>query len=238
MLKDLFASGRIECFLGYQKGTVKFKSAPLIARGKEDLPELAFDDFSPLNLTFYLKEIKGKVGILVKGCDSRSLISLIKEGQIKREELYIIGLPCPGQIDLKKVALVSSGEMEEVREIIRQGEDILIRCRGEEKKIPLPQVLLRKGLSCFYPKPLICDALLTGTYVSPVKPEGPHQEEMAPKTISERWAFWSAQFARCLRCYAWRNICPPVFAPAVWWRRICQNGFPPSPRRATILFSI
>ncbi len=109
----LFDEGRVEHFLGYKKGTVKFKARPLIARSKEDLRDLWVEDFFIPNLTLYLKEIKGRVGIMVKGCDSRSLVSLLKEGQVKREDLYVVGIPCPGQIDLRKVENAAAGEPEE-----------------------------------------------------------------------------------------------------------------------------
>ncbi len=57
LVTDLFHSRRIVSFLGYQKGSVKFKSSPLIAQGAKDLRALNLDDFLHYNLTFYLKEI-------------------------------------------------------------------------------------------------------------------------------------------------------------------------------------
>lgn len=213
LLTDLFHRGRISSFLGYQKGTIKFKSAPLIARKAEDLRALNMDDFLYYNLTFYLKEIKGKVGLLVKGCDSRSLISLIKEGQVNREDLYIIGIPCPGQIDLKKIALLAGGEPEAIEEITRPEDGVLVRFHQQEQKFSKEQSLLDKCLTCFYPKPLLFDALLKGDYLPPVPPKKDLEDEAARKNSSEKWAFWSAQFARCLRCYACRNICPACYCP-------------------------
>src|SRR4030042_4221010 len=122
LVKTLFQEGRVNHFLAYQKGSVKFKTTPLIAHKEEDLRGLAVDEFFHSNLALYLKEIKGKVGILAKGCDSRSLVSLIKEGQVKREDLYVVGIPCPGQIDLKRVSAAALCEIEELEEIKRRGQ--------------------------------------------------------------------------------------------------------------------
>lgn len=213
LLTDLFHKGSISSFLGYQKGTIKFKSAPLIAHTAEDLGTLNLDDFLYYNLTFYLKEIKGKVGLLVKGCDSRSLISLIKEGQIKREDLYIIGIPCPGQIDTKKIGLLVACDPEDLEEISRQEDGVVVRFHQQGQRLSKEQSLLDKCLACSYPKPLLYDALLKGEYIPPVPLKIGLEDAGEQKSLAAKWAFWSAQFARCLRCYACRNICPACFCP-------------------------
>ncbi len=213
LVTDLFHSRRIVSFLGYQKGSVKFKSSPLIAQGAKDLRALNLDDFLHYNLTFYLKEIKGKVGLLVKGCDSRSLISLIKEEQIKREDLYIIGIPCPGQIDIEKIASSLTCEPEDLEEIKRQKDGILVHFKQQARKLTKEASLLDKCLRCFYPHPLLYDALLKGEYLPPVPPQPDLNGKMELDSLSAKWVFWSAQFGRCLRCYACRNICPACFCP-------------------------
>jgi ferredoxin len=213
LVKSLFQEGRVAHFLAYQKGSVKFKTTPLIAHQEEDLQGLVVDDFFHSNLALYLKEIKGRVGILTKGCDSRSLVSLIKEGQVKREDLYIVGIPCPGQIDPKRVAAAASCAIEELEEINRRGQEIVIRVSGQEKTLPKIQALMEKCLACHYPQPLIFDALLSGDYIAPVSPITRSPDDLRPKPIAEKWAFWSGQFERCIRCYACRNVCPACFCP-------------------------
>jgi ferredoxin len=215
----LFDEGKVDCFLAYGKGTVPFKTTPLIARNKEELERIWVEDYFTPNLSAYLKEIRGRVGILVKGCDSRSLVSLLREEQVKREEIYVVGISCPGQVDIRELAKVSGCEPEEVEEIARQGSEILVRANGQEKKIPKPEALLRKCLNCRYPKPLISDTLLPGEYLPPVQQQdgaGPAsllKDGLREKSGDERWAFWAAQFERCIRCYACRNVCPACFCP-------------------------
>ena len=218
----LFAEGRIHHFLGYKKGTVRFKTTPLIALKREDLQALWVEDFFPTNLALYLKEIKGQVGLLVKGCDSRSLVSLIKEGQVKREDLYVVGIPCLGQIDPEKVAEAADCEREELEEISRRGGEVLIRVNGQEKTLDKTRVLLDKCLDCSYPQPLIFDSLLPGEYVAPVPKTNQPEDDLRKKPVPEKWVVWAEQFRRCIRCYACRNVCPACFYP----RCIVEENMP------------
>ena len=222
IVSRLFAEGRIQHFLGYGKGTVKFKTTPLIARNPEDVQGLWAGDFCATNLALYLKEIKGPVGLLVKGCDSRSLVSLIKEGQVRREDLYVVGLPCPGQIDPGKVAEAVGCESAELEEIALGGSEVAVRVGGQEKTLPKTLALLDKCLNCQYPKPLIFDTLLPGEYVAPVPEATPTEDELRKKPAPEKWAFWAEQFKHCLRCYACRNVCPACFCP----RCIVEENMP------------
>jgi len=215
----LFEEGKIEAFLGYGKGSLPFQSTPLIARKKDDLQRIWVEDYFVANLAAYLKEVRGRLGILVKGCDSRSLVSLLREGQIKREEIYVVGISCPGQIDLRKLIRAAGSPLEEVEEIRRGAGEIRARVKGQEKRLAPPQVLLDKCLSCPYPKPLVSDHLLPGDYTAPVAAgssgaSGPLSDDpLGKKPAVERWAFWAEQFERCIRCYACRNVCPACFCP-------------------------
>jgi formate dehydrogenase subunit beta len=217
----LFEEGKIEVFLGYGKGSLPFQTTPLIARKKEDLQRISVEDYFSPNLAVYLKEVRGRLGILVKGCDSRSLVSLLQEGQIKREEIYVVGIPCPGQIDLRKLTRAVGSPLEEVEEIRRGAGEFRARVKGQEKRLPSPQVLLDKCLPCLYPKPLISDHLLPGDYTAPVAVES-SGDPLRQKAGAERWAFWAEQFDRCIRCYACRNVCPACFCP----RCIVEENLP------------
>ncbi len=36
---------------------------------------------------------------MVKSCDLKALVGLMGEAQLKREDLYLIGIPCTGVLD-------------------------------------------------------------------------------------------------------------------------------------------
>ncbi len=61
--------------------------------------ELIWDSNCGINLANYLTDRKEKIGIVAKGCDSRNIVTHIIENKIKREQLYIIGVPCTGMMD-------------------------------------------------------------------------------------------------------------------------------------------
>ncbi len=36
-------------------------------------------------------------------------------------------------------------------------------------------------------------------------------DRLMAKSPAERWAFWKAEFARCVKCYACRQVCPMCY---------------------------
>ncbi|MDP4281672.1 MAG: 4Fe-4S dicluster domain-containing protein [Bacteroidota bacterium] len=98
----LFTEGKIDIFIGYQQNSFDDNQVPVLITDPAEIPKLVFSDKSVFNLTNYLKfeHTKNKrVGLVVKGCDSRSLNLLLTEKQVKRENLYVIGVCCEGVTD-------------------------------------------------------------------------------------------------------------------------------------------
>ena len=107
--------------IGLNGGTMAMRSRPCIVKDADDADRLIWDGFCQNNLAVYLRNIKGRTAVIAKGCDSRAIVELIKENQIARERLVIIGVPCEGMVDR---ALIESelgpGEVEDV--IFKHGE--------------------------------------------------------------------------------------------------------------------
>jgi len=100
----LLAEDKIDVFVGYRLTGFDENQVPVLIRDTKDVTKLVFNDKSVFNLTNYLKHEhtrNKRVGIVVKGCDSRSLNLLLTESQIKREKLYVIGIACEGVVDEK-----------------------------------------------------------------------------------------------------------------------------------------
>jgi len=73
----------------------------LFARDEEGLKRLAWDSFCAVNLNRYLLEdLKEheKVGVLVRGRDARAFNRLLQDNMVKREQVILYGLPCPGML--------------------------------------------------------------------------------------------------------------------------------------------
>ena len=98
----LFAEDKIDVFVGYRSTGFDENQVPVLIRDPKEVSKLVFNEKSVFNLSNYLKNDhtrNKRVGLVVKGCDSRSLNLLLTESQVKREKLYIVGIACEGVVD-------------------------------------------------------------------------------------------------------------------------------------------
>lgn len=203
-------SGRIDLLLGWEKGHFWWQSKPLFAVSEEDLARLTWDSFCVANLSRYLVgELKAnkKVGLLVKGCDSRAFNRLLQDNMVERERVILYGLPCPGMLDYDALSAAASGDLLGIDEA---EEQVILKTAAGKTAIERDQVLMTKCRLCTHPNPVIYDQLLLELQ------EGRKQEKDPFKTVAEleelasikRFAYWEKELARCLRCYACREVCP------------------------------
>jgi Fe-S oxidoreductase len=93
-VKELFSSGGIDLFIGYEKGTRLPR--PLFVSSSEDIEKLVFDEKCTGNLAVYLtrKDLIGnkKTGISASYYALKSICQLSDENQIKDGCLIVIGL--------------------------------------------------------------------------------------------------------------------------------------------------
>ena len=130
LAENLLVEGRVDLVIGFRKGTVPFMNEPCAIRRPEDSKWLVWDSNCGINLANYLADRKEKIGIIAKGCDSRNIVVHIVENKIRREQLHIIGVPCTGMIDHRKVTAMFNGEIIDVSE---NTEVIYVRGDGFEE---------------------------------------------------------------------------------------------------------
>ena len=94
----------VEMVIGFRKGTLPMMNEPCFAENTEDIQSFVWDSNCGINLANYLTDRKEKIGIVAKGCDSRNIVTHIIENKIDRDQLFIIGVPCKGMIDRKKIS--------------------------------------------------------------------------------------------------------------------------------------
>jgi len=124
--KTLLEQGKVDYIIGYEPGSLKFTTTPLITADKDDTERLVINPFIVNNLSVFLRETDGKVGIIAKECDSRSIVSLIQDQQIARENVVIIGVPCSGVIDLNKVERLVGKDRDEMEDISLEGDKVVV----------------------------------------------------------------------------------------------------------------
>ena len=211
--KARLEQGKVDYIIGFEPGSLKFTTSPLITKDEGDIDRLVINPFIVSNLSVYLTEVKGRVGIVAKGCDSRSIVSLIQDNKVVREDVVIIGVPCPGLIDLRKVELLLGKDRDELDALTRDGDRVVIAVGGEKKEFPTTQVLFDNCLSCELPTPKEYDVLLdeSSPLVTDKAASREKIEMLEGMSPEERWEFWKGEFSRCIRCYACRNVCPACF---------------------------
>lgn len=97
--KELLESGKVSVIIGFAAGSIPGKAQTFIARTPEETAKFVFNKYCINNLAVYLTrsyKLPKPVGIFVKPCDTKAVIALMQEKQIKREDVYLIGLPCHG----------------------------------------------------------------------------------------------------------------------------------------------
>lgn len=187
--RDLLTKGEVKMVIGWEKGSLWHMSPPVFITDTENVDRLIWDDFCTNNLAKYLldyKPLEDKIALFVKGCDSRGIVRLLQDNQIDRDKVYLIGIKCPGIKDLRKAAEL-----------------------GEAKKDEVP--LAEKCYYCAHPEPVLFDEVLEGDSGQVDRAPGERfkkVEEVEGMSPDERYAFWTGQYDRCLRCYACRNVCP------------------------------
>jgi len=210
--RKLLEEKTVDLVIGFKKGTLPMMTEPVLIRDPEHTDQLYWDSFCNMNLANYLPKRGEKIGVVAKGCDSRNIAVHIVENQIKREQLYIIGIPCTGMVGRRKIAGFLEGK--EAREVHESNGDIVVKGEGFEHTLKKSDYLQDNCVRCMHRNPVIYDAL-AGDLVEERKDPDPFEdvEEVETKGPEEKWEFFSTLIENCIRCYACRNACPLCYCP-------------------------
>jgi ferredoxin len=218
-IKKLVSKDDIRYAIGYERGTYGFKVSPSFAYTPEDVNKFIFSPLCVNNLTVYPmleeklplpkgeEEDKRKIVLVVKGCDSKAVVQIIQEKGLKREDVVLVGIPCSGVIDLKKIERKFPNQTKPV-EVEDDGKNFVIKINGSSQKISKNELLLDKCKQCEHPNPVIYDILIGYEVKDLNKPDYKNIIALEEKSLEEKWKYWEQHFERCVRCYACRNVCP------------------------------
>jgi formate dehydrogenase subunit beta len=211
--RALLEQGRVAHIIGYEAGSLKFTTTPLITDDPADTDRLVINPFIRNNLSVYIAETGGKVGIVAKGCDSRSIVSLIQDNQVTRENIVIIAVPCTGLVDLDKIEKLTGRDRDEIDDIARNGDKIIVTFDGKRQEFAIKDAIADDCLGCQTPVPAEYDILLdaAGPAITDVDLSRRGIKELEDMPPAQRWDYWKEQFSRCIRCYACRQVCPACF---------------------------
>lgn len=200
---------RAELIIGFEDGSLPLRTTPAFIKSVDAVKRLIWNARCENNLAKYLLrlEIKGKVGIVAKGCDVRSIINAIKENQIERNMVFIIGVPCNGMVDRRRIEeTFTEAEILEAKEV--SGE---IKVKGErfEKSFSISDLLYDSCKTCTQKTPSLYDVII-GNEVEEKEGIDEFREirGFEKKSTDERWTYFTKEIEICIRCYACRNVCP------------------------------
>ncbi|MCP3875861.1 MAG: 4Fe-4S ferredoxin [Desulfobacteraceae bacterium] len=197
--------------IGFTKGTLPMATSPIAISLEQDVEKLIFNSTCGLNLANYIRNHKGKIAVIAKGCDSRNIITHIVENQIPREQLHIIGVPCKGMIDKTKVASLFDDDIIEFSE---DNDTLLLKSSSKEERLNKQDYLRENCKLCMHKNPVIYDDLV-GDLVDEQTLDTPYPdvEQIENMDADTKWQHFDKLTKNCIRCYACRNACPICYCP-------------------------
>lgn len=207
----LLSSGSVAAIIGYVAGRRPGSTIPAVITTPGEAALLVFSPGCRNNLSRYLTRKgelpAGRIAIVAKGCDLRGVAGLMGENQVRRDELHIIGVACPG------VYAAGADGRQPLTE-----STIAPKCR--ECSVHIPDGIVD----------MVAGELPALPELAPVEREELRRlEEMTP---AQRWQFWKEEFSRCIRCLACRQVCPFCFCHQCLCDRNRPQGIESSPRPA------
>ncbi|MDI6686982.1 MAG: 4Fe-4S dicluster domain-containing protein, partial [Desulfobacterales bacterium] len=209
--RRLLKEKAVDMVIGFRKGTVPMMNEPCLINKPEDVDNLVWDSNCGINLANYLTNKKEKIAVIAKGCDSRNIVTHIIENKVKRNQLFIIGVPCKGMIDRHKIASMFE---EEIIEVAEEGNIVIVKSAAFEKRLEKSEILQENCAVCIHRNPVVYDELVA----EPVEEQTGIDrykdvrrfEEMQ---VEEKNNFFDNFLSTCIRCYACRNACPLCYCP-------------------------
>jgi ferredoxin len=202
---------QVEMVIGFRKGTVPMMNEPHFAKSPEAVEDFVWDSNCGINLCNYLTNRSEKIAIVAKGCDSRNIVTHIIENKIKRDQLVIIGVPCKGMMDKRKISAMFEGE---IGKVIENENNITVKGDGSEKTFSKKDVLQQNCALCIHRNPVIYDELV-GELVEELADVDRYADVREIEALSpqEKATYFEKLLEPCIRCYACRNACPLCYCP-------------------------
>jgi len=235
--KKLFADKKIDLLIGFEKGSLPRRARPVFIRSADDVEKLVWDETCSNNLTVYLAEMfrprptpRGqeptpmpRIAIVVKGCDALSIGGLVREKQVIRQNLVVLGMPCTGITDPVTGEVVAS--CVECRHATPEGVDIVIagECRkpavetGRGKAIESRSAAERwayfekeisKCIRCYACRQACPDCYCRECFAEQTDPKWVGTSDDPSDTMFYQLGRLFHQAGRCVECGACMRACP------------------------------
>jgi formate dehydrogenase (coenzyme F420) beta subunit len=203
----------VDVVIGFKSGTIPLKSQPAFISKPKDVEKLIIDGFCQNNLAVFLHDQPNdkRIGIICRACESRAIRALAIEHQIKRENLYLIGIPCVGILDWKKIENAVDGPISHAEEVDGQ---ILLEIGSKKKSLNRVEFVVDSCRDCDHREPVGVDNLI-GEIIpldfDTAKLPKTWGDSFKGKSANKRFELFTEETDRCIRCYACREACPMCY---------------------------
>jgi formate dehydrogenase subunit beta len=211
--------GRVDYFIGWKQAYNSSEVIPAFVKDASEVEQLVWNPLCHHNLVTFLKRNMpdppgAKIGVCVKGCDSRTLVALLQEQLVDKEKLYVVGVPCDGVVDRRKLEKEFAGEMVDIA-FPDKGKVVVTTRQGETEEFDQKAVELDVCTRCRYPNPLYADDTAGPPEAEPeydiTKPDFGDLAAYEALTDGDKQALLEQIYSTCVRCFACINVCPVCF---------------------------
>ena len=214
MAIKFFKDGSVDAIIGFEAGSMPLRSSPCVIRSAEDADKLVWNSNCGSNLATYLLPVakanpEMKIGIMAKGCDSRSIVGLIKERQIERDRLFVMGMPCSGILDRRKINDELGGA--EILEAHLDGDSLSLKSENGEARFSVADYIHSSCSTCQHKTPVLYDVLIGDPVAETDGNPYEQVEAMEAQSADERWEYFVSEMSKCIKCYACRGACPSCY---------------------------
>ena len=220
---QLLTEAKADMVIGFSASSLPMRTTPCFVTEADSAQQLVWNSYCLNNLAVYLsgcfapdprlKEQKPppKVAIILKGCDGRSAVGLIKEQQVPRENLIMIAVPCEGMVDVTVAQqLVGTGEIVSAEE--RDGIVIIRDDTGKKAEFRRDKLLAEACRFCTHRSAPVSDITI-GQLPQDQDALAPDDrfEEFSKKSMAQRWEQFCREISKCVLCKACRSACPNCY---------------------------
>ncbi len=208
---ELLSAGKVELVIGYEAGSIGIGVRPAFISRAEDAERLVCNPLCGHNLATFLHRHKDKkAAIVAKPCDTRSLVGLIQERQIKRESLVILGVACEGAVNPSKVEELAPAER--IVGLSIEVEKLIVETEQGRQEHPVKDLLSPGCQLCKIVEPVIADETFGKSQRAAAEgDEFVDARELAEKADDERWEDFRGEMSKCISCFTCRNACPSCY---------------------------
>lgn len=218
-VKVLIKEGTVSLFIGYREGPDLVHVTPCFVRDEMGADKLVLNPFCAMNLAGYIHEYhesNRRIGICAKGCDARALVELEKQKQLMREDIFVVGVPCTGRIDTRKLREECGPKPEEIKSVSENDSHFVFETTGGTREILAEKIVLDKCLSCTHPDDFEYDMLLGEIEIPQFRSSDPvlkHIEEFESLGTAEKHELWDSYLSQCILCRACQKACYACYCP-------------------------